>query len=165
MLESAYGTRPDLLPQTMVRVVRAAGPGERLLGWSGRTGVELLDLAEHLRYERDTLGRFPRRSDGAIEWNVVDQSRVIYSADGESVALQDVVRQHFQDGGSLVFFMDSLAIPTVRMEFEQAVTHLPNLVESVPEFWICSPDKEVLLEYAFAGAVTVARIPARASEG
>lgn len=155
MLEDVYGTRPDLLPRSMVRVVRAG----RRPAWAGRPGVELLDLDTHLRYERESLGRFPRRSDGTVEWDEVAEGSVLSSAESDSVDLATVLRQSTPTAASLVFLWGSMDVPSVRMAPEVATEHLPAIEESTPEFWIFAPDDRVLLEQTFSGVVTVAHVP------
>jgi len=59
-----------------------------------------------------------------------------------------------------VFFWGSLAIPSVKMGLESSVSHLPGIMESIPEFWIYSPSDQVVLEHSFSGVVTVAHMPA-----
>jgi hypothetical protein len=144
----------------MVRVVRADQQDGRRLAWVGRSGVELLDLGEHLQYEHESLGRYSRGSDGAIEWSVVADGLVLCSMDSDSIELSNVIQEYAQSAGSLVFFWESLAIPSVKMESESAVSHLSSIMESMPEFWVYSPSDRVVLENSFSGVVTVAHVPA-----
>lgn len=159
-LDGVYGTRPDLLPRSMVRVVRADQLGGRRLAWAGRSGVELLDLGEHLQYEHESLGRYPRGSDGAIEWSAVADDLLLRSVESDSIDLSSVIQQYAPDAGGIVFFWGSLAVPSVKMEIELAISHLSSIMESMPEFWIYSPSDRVVLEHSFSGVLTVARVPA-----
>lgn len=161
-LEGAYGTRPDLLPRSMVRVVRSDQQGDRRLIWVGRPGVELLTLDQHLRYERESLSRYPRNSDGTIEWSAVNDGLVLGSLDSDSIELSNVIQQFAPNSGSLVIFWESLAMPSVETVFESARPYLSGIMESVAEFWVYSPIDRVLVENSFFGVVTVARVPADA---
>lgn len=159
-LEEVYGTRPDLLPRSMVRVVRGDQSHGRRIAWAGRSGVKLLDLAEHLEYERKSLRAFPRGSDGAIVWGSVTRDVVLYSADSDSIDFCRILEEYAPSAGTLIFFWGSLAIPTVEMEFDSTRSHLSEIAESKPEFWIYSPGDRVVLEKSFSGVLTVAQVPA-----
>jgi hypothetical protein len=162
-LDGVYGTRPDLLPRLMVRLVRD-DRGGRLLRWVGRPGVELLDLDDHLRYERDSLGRFPRDSDGGITWDAVAGELVLGAMDAESADIVEVVGEFAPEADGLVFLWGSLAMPSVRMGLEPSATHLPDIVSSIPDFWIYSPSDRVVLENSFSGVLTVAHVPTERGE-
>lgn len=158
-LEDVYGTRPDLLPRSMVQVARGSNQEGRLLAWQGRPGVSLLSLAEHLEYERASLGRYPRNSDGTIAWGDVSNECLLFSAEAESIGLSELIEQFMPTADSLVFFWSSLAMPSVKMKPELAISQSPAIEDSIPEFWIYSPQEQLIMESSFSGTVTVAHIP------
>lgn len=158
--DGSYGTRADHLPRSMVKVARAGQQSGRLLTWVGRSGVELLELGEHLQYEHQSLRRYPQGSDGAIDWNAVPGGLVLMSIESDSIDLSAVIRRSAPGAGDLVFLWGSSVVPSVRMEMEVALSHLTVIIETEPEFWIYSPSDQVLLEHSFSGVVTVARVPA-----
>lgn len=158
-LDGVYGTRPDLLPRSMVRVVRADQSGNRRLTWVGRPGVQLLDLAHHLQYERESLCRYPRNSDGTIKWAAVADELVLCSMNSDFTELSAVIRSFVPDAGNLILFWASLAVPSVEMGLESCVYHLSDFMESVPELWISSPGGRVVVEFSFCGVVTAAHLP------
>jgi hypothetical protein len=163
-LDGVYGTRPDLLPRSMVRVVREDQQGGRRLTWVGRSGVRLLSLDQHLQYERESLSRYPRNPDGAIEWGAVADELVLCSVDSDSIELSAVVREYFPKAGSLIFFWESLTVPSVEMGIESCVPRLSDITESAPEFWIYSPGDRVVVELSFSGVVTAAHVPMDADD-
>jgi hypothetical protein len=163
-LNGVYGTRPDLLPRSMVRVVRADQQGDRRLTWVGRPGVQLLSLDQHLRYERESLSLYPRNSDGAIEWGAVADGLVLCSMESDSIELSTVIQQFAPKAGSLIFFWESLAVPSVEMGLESSISHLMDITESVPELWIYSPGDRIVVEISFSGVVTAARVPVDADD-
>ncbi|WP_285499441.1 hypothetical protein [Actinokineospora sp. NBRC 105648] len=154
-----YGTRPDLLPRSMVRVVRADQPWDRLLSWVGRPGVELLDLDRHLRTERASLDRYPRDTDGTIEWAAVPPGLVLRTADSESVDLGVVVEHDMPAARSVILLWASPAIPSVELAVGSAAPRFVDIVERAAEFWVYSPVDQVVVEYSFSGVVTAARLP------
>ena len=158
-LDGVYGTRPDLLPKSMVQVVRADQQGGRRLTWVGRPGVQLLNLDQHLQYEHESLGHYPRSSDGAIAWGAVADGLVLSSMDPGSIELSSVIQQFAPKASSLIFFWESLAVPSVQMELESSISHLPDIMEYVPELWIYSPADNIVVESSFSGVVTVAHVP------
>ncbi|MGA5115946.1 hypothetical protein [Streptomyces pseudogriseolus] len=158
-LDDVYGTRPDLLPKSMIRVVRADQQGGRRLTWVGRPGVQLLNLDQHLQYERESLSHYPRSSDGAISWGAVADGLVLSSMESGSIELSTVIQQFTPRADSLIFFWESLAVPSVEMGLEFSISRLLDIAESVPEFWIYSPGDRIVVESSFSGVVTVAHIP------
>jgi hypothetical protein len=124
--------------------------------------VQLLSLDQHLQYERESLSHYPRRSDGAIEWGSVADGLVVNSLDSDSTTLSTAIRQFSPQADSLIVFWESLAVPSVEMEFEVFISRLSDIVEFVPEFWIYSPRDGILVESSFSGVVTVAHIPVQA---
>ncbi|GIJ00618.1 hypothetical protein Slu03_29950 [Sediminihabitans luteus] len=76
-----------------------------------------------------------------------------------SADLTAVIQQFASGPGSLVFFWASLAVPSVEMEYELSISLLPEITESLPEFWIYSPRDRIVVENSFDGVVTVARVP------
>ncbi|WP_132287034.1 hypothetical protein [Kribbella sp. VKM Ac-2568] len=119
----------------------------------------MLNLDQHLRYERESLSRYPRNPDGTIEWGPVPDGLVLSSMDSDSVELSTAIQHATPNAGSLIFFWGSLAVPTVEMGLEFTVTHLSDITESVPEFWIYSPSDRVVVELSFSGVVTAANMP------
>ncbi|GHJ39774.1 hypothetical protein [Streptomyces sp. TS71-3] len=158
-LEETYGTRPDLLPRSMVRLARTEQREGRKLTWVGRPDVLLLDLDQHLRYEHESLGRFPRHSDGTIAWAEVSADLVLVSTDEDTADLDALIRQHCAGAKGLVVFWGSLALPSAQLPLGAALSHLSQITDSHPEFWIYDPEDSVLMENTFAGRVTVARVP------
>jgi hypothetical protein len=144
----AYGSRGDLLPRWMAKVVARDGRP----AWAGRDGFRLLDLAEHGQYEQASAGRFPRQTHGPVDWEWVDPALVLHQQDEDSADLT-ALRRFVPDSAGLVFMWVSPVIPSVWAE--------PGLVggavKSMPGFWMFSPANHVLVESYF-GLVTVARV-------
>jgi hypothetical protein len=126
--------------------------------------VQLLNLDQHLQYERESLSRYPRSSDGAIEWGAVADELVLCSAESDSIELSAVIQQFAPNAGSLIFFWESLSVPSVEIGLESCVSHLSEITESVPEFWIYSPDDRIVVELSFSGVVTAAHVPVDADD-
>ncbi len=147
-IDDTYGTRADLLPRAMVTLTR---PGV----WSGRPGVELLPLLDHLQYEGQSLARFPRNPDATIDWSEVPSGQVLRTVDSGTADLP----RDLPDATELIILWSSLALPSLRLNPAAAATHLPDIVEQDPEFWIYSPNDRKLIETTFAGRLTVASLP------
>ncbi|MET7762357.1 hypothetical protein ABZS71_10035 [Streptomyces sp. NPDC005393] len=145
----------------MVRLVRSGEGGGRSLTWVGRPGVTLLDLDEHTRYEQGSLRRFPRSGSGAVSWDQVPDDLILFSADSETVNLEDALRRWSPDQRSLVFFRGNLAMPSVKMSHEVTWPLLPDISDKVPEFWVYAIDDDILFEESFDGTFTVSRIPGK----
>ncbi len=143
----------------MVQVVRASGQEGRLLTWQGWLGVSLLSLDEHLQYERESLSQYPRNSDGTIAWGDVRDEHLLLSVDSGSNELSAVIERFTPKADSLIFFWASLAMPSVKMKPELAISHSPEIEDSIPEFWIYSPHEKIVIESSFSGMLTVARVP------
>ncbi|MEV0445945.1 hypothetical protein AB0I84_45215 [Streptomyces spectabilis] len=124
----------------------------------------MLSLDQHLRYERESLSRYPRNSDGAIEWGAVADDLVLCSMESDSIELSTVIQQFAPKAGRLIFFWESLAVPSVEMGIESCISHLPGIAESVPELWIYSPDDRIVVEISFSGVLTAAHVPADADD-
>lgn len=124
----------------MVRVVRAGQQADRRLTWVGRPGVELLNLDEHLRYERESLGRYPRNSDGAIEWGAVTGGLVLCSMDSDSVELSTVIHQFSPDARSLILYSQGIE----RTLFFQSVGNRVVIHCQSRTDWLPSPEFEIL---------------------
>lgn len=157
-LEEVYGTRPDLLPSAMVRLARAGEASDRRIVWLGRPGVKLLDIQEHRRYERESLGGYPRDADGTVEWAEVPEGIVICSSDSDCIDIEQLVEANFSKSSDLFFFWGILAIPSVKMNTETALANISGIVEKNPEFWMYSPEDQLFLEHAFSGSVTLAHV-------
>jgi hypothetical protein len=118
-----------------------------------------LDLEHHLVYERQSLARFPRRSDGSIVWGQVDAAFIIEARPAE-VDIPEIVLSGFKEiGGEIVFFWGSLAIPSVVVGVNDITQYMSHIIDLMPEFWMYSPTGRIVLELAFSGGVTVARVP------
>ncbi|MCQ4200829.1 hypothetical protein M4J06_004789 [Streptomyces coelicoflavus] len=126
--------------------------------------MQLLSLVQHLQYERESLSRYPRKSDGGIEWGAVADDLVLCSMESDSIELSTVIQQFVPKADSLIFFWESLAVPSVEMGIESSISHLPEITESVPELWIYSPGDRIVVEVSFSGVVTVARVPVDADD-
>ncbi|GLW90252.1 hypothetical protein [Actinokineospora globicatena] len=150
-----YGTRGDLLPAFLARVVRSAR-ADRLLEWSGRPGVHLLDHTEHRHYE--SLTRFPRTAEASIDWSAVPDL-VLATTHHDSPAAIAMANQWFTPAPHVILFWQTPLIPTVRVDTGLFLTHLAHLLASTPEFRAYSPTTHTLLDSAFSGQVTLARIP------
>jgi hypothetical protein len=148
----------------MVRVVRADQQGNQRLTWAGRPGVQLLGLDRNLQYERESLSRYPRKSDGAIEWGAVAEGLMLCSMESDSIELGAVIQQFAPRADCLIFFWGSLAVPSVEMGLESSVSHLSEIKESVPELWIYSPGDRIVVEISFSGLVTAAHVPVEAGD-
>jgi hypothetical protein len=158
--EASYGIRADRLPPRMLRVARPDASGDRPVIWVDRPGVELLELDEHLRYQRESLGRCPRHADGTVDWEELAGGSVLLSADSESIELASVVQAYVTPGSALVFLWDRAEVPSLRTSAELAVEWLPEITTSLHEFWMFAPDDGLLMERSLSGVVTVARLPA-----
>ncbi|MCF6423974.1 hypothetical protein [Amycolatopsis tucumanensis] len=122
--------------------------------------MKLLDPAEHLRNERESLGRYPRNSDGAIDWTAVPEELVISSTNRDSPGLDAIIQQFVSGVGNIVVFWGSLAIPSLELSCEDFLAHLSDVLDSnIADFWIYSPSDDVVLEFSFFGVVTVAHLP------
>ncbi|GAA3033461.1 hypothetical protein [Actinokineospora globicatena] len=152
-----YGTRGDHLPAFLARVVRSAR-ADRLLEWSGRPGVHLLDHTEHHHHERESLNRFPWTTEAAIDWSAVPDL-VLGTTHRDSPAAIAMANQWFTPAPHVILIWQTPLVPTVRVDTGLFLSHLAHLLESTPEFWAYSPTTHTLLESAFSGQVTLARIP------
>ncbi|MFE3940279.1 hypothetical protein ACFXPV_00110 [Streptomyces sp. NPDC059118] len=123
--------------------------------------MQLLTLDQHLRYEHESLGRYPRDADGAIEWSAVADELVLSSTDSDSIEQSTIIQQFTPKASSLIFFWGSLAVPSVEMGIESSLSHLPDIAEFAPELWIYSPGDHIVVELSFSGVVTAAHVPAK----
>ncbi|MFF4602815.1 hypothetical protein ACFY12_08700 [Streptomyces sp. NPDC001339] len=119
----------------------------------------MLSLDQHLQYERESLSRYPRNSDGSIEWGAVADDLVLCSMELDSIELRTVIQQFAPKASSLIFFWESLAVPSVEMGIEFSISHLLDITESVPELWIYSPGDRIVVEISFSCVVTAAHVP------
>ncbi|MFF1460788.1 hypothetical protein [Streptomyces sp. NPDC058330] len=124
--------------------------------------MQLLNLDQYLQYERESLSHYPRSSDGAIAWGAVADDLVLSSMESGPIELSTVIQQFAPKASSLIFFWESLAVPSVEIGLESSISYLPDIMESVPELWIYSPGGRIVVESSFSGVVTVARIPVEA---
>jgi hypothetical protein len=144
----------------MIQLVRPRSSSTRAV-WAGVPGVRLLELDEHLDVESKSLARFPRRSDGSIEWTSVDPALVLRADDEDAADLISVVEDFGSNGATLVVRPESLVMPSFEMTSEAMAAHIQQIVDSIPEFWIYRAANQTLMERSFAGLVTIARLPAR----
>ena len=156
--DNAYGSRPDLLPRSLVKVVRASPGSDRLLMWVGQTGVQLLGQEEDLKYQRESLNCYSHNSSGTIDWEAVDKDLIIYEGDRDDLDPVELIKRYVSNASILVFLWSNALLPSVRMTSGVAMEKLPGVVQSIREFWIYSPEDKLVIEYPFLGSVTVARV-------
>ncbi|WP_136517458.1 hypothetical protein [Cellulomonas telluris] len=145
MHESGYGSRPDLLPPSVVRLTRTREAGAR---WVARDGVELLTLEEHLCVERRALGGLPRRSDGTVEWDRRPDD-VVRTHEADATALAAEVVALAEQAASVVVLDGSLAVPSVRVPTSAAADVVREMTARATELWVVPDGVPVLLEYAY----------------
>ncbi|NKY39064.1 hypothetical protein [Cellulomonas septica] len=155
--DEVYGSRPDLLPPGLVRLTWTRATGAE---WVACEGVELLTVEEHLRVERDTVGRFSRRSDGSVDWSA-HPGCVVRSTTATPDAFARELRTLAGEGGSLVAsWGGSSTLPSVRVAADRAIEVLPEAVVRSHEVTVWRDDVRGLLEYAyFHDSVVRARVP------
>ncbi|TLW91652.1 hypothetical protein FFT09_11950 [Saccharomonospora piscinae] len=154
----SYGSRPDLLPQSLVKVVRASAGSGRLLEWVGRAGLELLDASEDTRYQRESLDCFTHNSDGLIAWGLVDQGSILYEGNLDNPNPLGLIKEYAPDADIAIILWSNVLLPSVKLDLDVAQNKLPELARVVREFWIYLPVNSVIIEHAFHGSVTVARV-------
>ncbi|WP_180356997.1 hypothetical protein [Streptomyces sp. TLI_146] len=111
-----------------------------------------------LQSERESLGKFPRDSDGSIAWTDVDKRFILASGSMDDVEPRAIVRQYVPTG-YLTFLWGSLAIPAVAMKAEIAADCIPGIVEAMPEFLIYNAESRLVVDFSFFGLLTVANVP------
>ncbi|WP_327686226.1 hypothetical protein [Streptomyces sp. NBC_00467] len=158
-LENLYGTRPDMLPRSLVKLALIGEGSARARKWIGQPGVELLALEEHLQYEQEALGRFPRNSDASIDWVATTIDLLTEVPDTGASRVDDAIQNFMPSEGDLIFIWGSVVIPSLKMTKETALMRLSEIEEAIPEFWIYSPQGRVMAEISFSGALTVAKVP------
>ncbi|WP_328992584.1 hypothetical protein OG394_39945 [Kribbella sp. NBC_01245] len=164
-IEDTYGTRADLMPQSMIKLVKSPPGSERLLSWVGREGVEFLPLAEHERYERESLRAYPRLSDGSVAWGTLTPDPRIRSVDEDSVDPVDFVAEFTQSARDVVVLWGDITVPSVRMDGSTLSRYLSDIVASFPDFWMYLPAERIMLERSFDGVMTASHLPAHPSAG
>lgn len=157
-IEDIYGTRPDLLPRSLVRPTRSDDVPGRKISWLGREGVKLLDLADHLAYERQSVGRLPRASDGSVEWEHVTGASVLQAGTSTPAMLRSIGAEWISGLDQYVFFWGVLAAPSAIVRGSLARDLLITTADIFPDFWVFSPTSSILIESSFVGRVTVAKI-------
>ncbi|MEU3304560.1 hypothetical protein ABZ729_32815 [Streptomyces sp. NPDC006678] len=158
-LEKLYGTRPDMLPRSLVKLTLVDEGSGRARKWIGRPGVELLALEVHLQYEQESLRRFPRNSDASIDWAGTEVDLLAQSMDADTSRVSDAIQTFMPNEGDLIFMWGSVVIPSLRMTKETTLMRTSEILETVPEFWIYSPKGRIMAEVSFSGALTVAKVP------
>ncbi|GAA2714741.1 hypothetical protein [Actinoplanes palleronii] len=155
-MSDGYGGSVDRLPRSMVKVVRAPADDSRLLMWVGRSGVHLMDLAEHQQSDRASIQRFPQNGDSSIAWASVPSALMIRSGRDDELAIADYLREE----GDVVIMWSTLALPSVLLSAAEASARIPEIMATVPLLWLYRPDRDLVLERNyFDDTVTVARIP------
>ncbi|MEV8474474.1 hypothetical protein [Streptomyces sp. NPDC051173] len=107
------------------------------------------------------MNRFPQTSGGVIDWEGVQGlDHLVFSneAEGERV-VADVLRGKVGQNSDVVIFWGTLVMPTVVLSVESAVNHVSEILEVGPDFWVFSPDDQILIECLQDGQVTLASIP------
>lgn len=156
--KSGYASRPDLLPESLVRLAKEPGAAAT---WVGRDGVHLLTLEEHLRVERESLGAFPRRPDGTIDWSQSPDS-VVSSTSADSTALAAQLDALTPETDAFVVMWGSLAIPSIRVEAHTGALLATELVSRSTELWIRCEPGPMLVEYSyFNDTLVTAKVPIR----
>lgn len=146
MSASAYGTRLDLLPRSIVRLKFVPGSGPR---WIARDGVTVLDHREHLEAENRALGGMPRRSDGTVDWDrcreLVTSTRAVTPG-----AVESEVRR-FVDGDEDVLVLTGLfTVPSFRIVADMAAGVIGEMAsQTITEVWVRQEGREELLEYSY----------------
>ncbi|MEU4599332.1 hypothetical protein [Nocardia sp. NPDC023988] len=158
-IDEVYGTRPDYLPRSIIRAARVDIGGRPRTGWVGRSGVKFLDLHQHDEYEEASIRRFSRRSDGTVVWGEVPKSLVLKAGDCDSLDIVDTIQEFMPDSNILIFFWDSLLMPSVEMENQYLKAYIGGIIAQVAEFWVYSPDGQVLIENTLRGEITAAKVP------
>lgn len=155
--EAGYGSRPDLLPPGLARLTRTRVEGAR---WVACDGVELLPVEEHLRVERDTVGRFSRRSDGTVDWSAHPECVVRSTTASPDTFTRELRTLAGTKGSLVVSWGGAVGLPSVRLSSDQALALLPDAVARSHELTVWRDDERVLLEYAyFHDSVVRARVP------
>ncbi|WP_181701369.1 hypothetical protein [Nocardia sp. GTS18] len=158
-IDGVYGTRPDYLPKSMIRAVRVDVGGRPRIGWVGQPGVKFLDLHQHDEYEEASIRRFSRRSDGTVNWGEVSKSLVLKAGDCDSLDIMETIQEFMSDSNILVFFWDSLLMPSVEMKNQYLKAYISGIIAQVAEFWVYSPSGRVLIENTLRGEITAAKVP------
>ncbi|WP_327257229.1 hypothetical protein [Streptomyces sp. NBC_01244] len=145
----------------MVKIAKVDnGDGPRL-AWVGRTGVELLDFHSHQKCEQESLGRFPRESDGSVHWAGMEGDILARSAEANVSAVDEAIRLFMSSQEDLIFMWGNLVMPSLRIGAELSLACTSEIMEVSPEFWVYSVKGKILLEVSFSGALTVAKVPSR----
>ncbi|WP_203840571.1 hypothetical protein [Winogradskya humida] len=150
-----YGSRADLLPSWMAKVVRAPEGSERLLTWAGRPGIRLLDYADHEQCERDSLRRFPQARDGCVDWAGVADDHVAKGGDR-------LVEEFLGGGGEVVIMWGSLSVPSVALDGAAAVSRVAEILDVDAVVWMVRSGLLLERNY-FDDTVRVARVPVMVS--
>jgi len=59
----------------------------------------------------------------------------------------------------VAIFWGTLVMPTVVLSAESVANHVGDILEVGPDFWVFSPDDQILIECLQDGRVTLALIP------
>jgi hypothetical protein len=142
--DAVYGSRPESLPSSMVHLVRTPSGRE----WVARDGVKLLDAKAHSAIERAVFGEYRRHSDGTIDWEKFDPGAVILSLSASAQALRDSVEALAEGARLFTFLWDSIAVPSVTVGREIALSLATVAVEKFAEFWIVTAPLPMLFEFS-----------------
>ncbi len=150
MSRNAYGSRRDFLPGFM----RKGDSVERYR-------VRVLDLAASQDLEKLSLNRFPHTSAGLIGWtDAVYTERVSFSDEAEGVRLiEGLLSRTVEPVSEVVLFWGTLVMPTVVLTAEGVTAHAGEILKIGPDFWIYLRDRNMLVECAQDGRITLADIP------
>ena len=111
-----------------------------------------------MKLESQSLGRFPRRDDGSVNWKGVPQGSVLESEDVGREEIERALARWMPDSDPLGLIWGSLAVPSVTVERVRMLGVLSDILETFPDFWMYAADVRVMVESSFAGNLTVARV-------
>ncbi|MGA4879273.1 hypothetical protein [Streptomyces lydicamycinicus] len=150
MTNSAYGRRPDLLPQFITDSLRKSN---KL--------IRLLTLDENSELAKASLNRFSHAFAGVINWDGAPNVERISFADepeGKEV-LNRLLTQVADHDSSITLFWGTLDVPSATLPVDLAKMHSDELVERDLDFWLFCPKGAKLIEFRQDGYVTSALIP------
>ncbi|WP_148082104.1 hypothetical protein [Streptomyces botrytidirepellens] len=150
--KNSYGTRRDLLPKFMKSDTHEGDL------------INILDLDESREFESISLNRFPHAPAGTIEWenaHFADRSSFIDEEDGAR-KISELLTNLLRPESKVTIFWGTLVMPSVILSAKSAADHSQEILEVGPDFWIFSPDRQLILECLQDGQLTVADIPQEA---
>ncbi|NYH52041.1 hypothetical protein HNR06_001630 [Nocardiopsis arvandica] len=156
-LEAIYGTQPELLPRSMVRLAVDRSSGRRC--WKARSDIEIIGLDSYVLLARESIRRFPWKPDTSIDWDSLPEGMDIWSSSSEDASLDSFTPQVFPDPGDLVFFWEPISVPSVKVKAKEAPVYHEDIEEAFSNFWVYSIEGSVLVEKSFSGVMTASKIP------